>query len=102
MNGFIDLVLDIVHANGLEDAEIKLKRRLCSPPGCYCPAKSWDMLVLNRGKLIAAIEFKSQMGRSINDDCGDAVALAVDLWAAYRKGAFGEKQKAVRWVFDAS
>jgi type II restriction enzyme len=48
MSGFVDLVLDIVHANGLEDAEIKFKRRIHSSPGCYCPDKLWDLIVLNK------------------------------------------------------
>src|SRR3990172_2476136 len=59
MNGFIDLVVDIVHANGLSHAYIMLKRRLLTLPGFFRPTKLWDLLVLNEGKLVAAIEFKS-------------------------------------------
>src|SRR5574341_90280 len=57
MNGFIDLVVDIVHANGLPDAEIKLKRRLLTLPGFFRPTKLWDLIVMHKGKLVAAIEF---------------------------------------------
>jgi len=39
MNGFIDLVIDVVHANGLPDAEIKLQRRLLTLPGFFRPTK---------------------------------------------------------------
>jgi hypothetical protein len=35
MNGFIDMVVDIVHANGLVNADIMLKRRLLTLPGFF-------------------------------------------------------------------
>src|SRR3990172_1190214 len=96
MNGFIDLVVDIVHANGLAHAEIKLKRRLLTLPGFFRPTKLWDLLVIHQGKLIAAIEFKSQagsFGNNANNRCEEALGTAVDLWTAYRKGAFGESKR---------
>lgn len=97
MNGFIDLVVDIVRANGLVDADVMLKRRLLTLPGFFRPTKLWDLLVLNQGKLIAAIEFKSQVGPSFgnnaNNRCEEALGTAVDLWTAYREGAFGESRR---------
>lgn len=97
MNGFIDLVVDIVHANGLAQADIMLKRRLLTLPGYFRPTKLWDLLVINQGKLIAAIEFKSQVGPSFgnnaNNRCEEALGTAVDLRTAFREGAFGESRK---------
>ncbi len=97
MNGFIDLVVDIVHANGLADADILLKRRVLTLPGFFRPTKLWDLLVINKEKLIAAIEFKSQVGPSFgnnaNNRCEEALGTAVDLWTAYREGAFGDSRK---------
>jgi len=97
MNGFIDLVVDIVHANGLAHADIMLKRRLLTIPGFYRPTKLWDLLVINQGKLIAAIEFKSQVGPSFgnnaNNRCEEALGTAVDLWTAFREGAFGKSKR---------
>jgi len=97
MNGFIDLVVDIVHANGLAHADIMLKRRLLTLPGFYRPTKLWDLLVINQGKLIAAIEFKSQVGPSFgnnaNNRCEEALGTAVDLWTAFREGAFGKSKR---------
>jgi type II restriction enzyme len=97
MNGFIKLVVDIVHANGLPTADIKLKRRLLTLPGFFRPTKLWDLLVMNNGKLIAAIEFKSQVGPSFgnnaNNRCEEALGTAVDVWTAFREGAFGESRK---------
>lgn len=52
---------------------------------------------MNKGKLVAAIEFKSQVGPSFgnnsNNRCEEALGTAVDLWTAFREGAFGESRK---------
>jgi hypothetical protein len=97
MNGFVDLVVDIVHANGLPDAEIRLQRKLLTLPGFFRPTKLWDLLVVNNGKLVAAIEFKSHVGPSFgnnaNNRCEEALGTAIDLWTAYREGAFGESKR---------
>jgi hypothetical protein len=97
MNGFIDLVVDIVHANGLVDADIMLQRRLLTLPGFFRPTKLWDLLVMNKGKLVAAIEFKSQVGPSFgnnaNNRCEEALGTALDLKTAFREGAFGGSRK---------
>jgi Restriction endonuclease XhoI len=97
MNGFIDLVVDIVHANGLAYADIMLKHRLLTLPGFFRPTKLWDLLVINQGKLVAAIEFKSQdgpsFGNNANNRCEEALGTAVDLRTAFREGAFGASRK---------
>lgn len=94
MDGFLSLVQDIVHANGLKKAEIHLERRVLSLPGYYRPTKLWDMLVLNQGRLVAALEFKSHVGPSFgnnfNNRAEEAIGTAHDLMTAYREGAFGE------------
>ena len=52
------------------------------------------MLVMYRGELVAALEFKSQVGPSFgnnfNNRSEEAIGTAHDLWTAYREGAFGE------------
>ncbi|MCK9419014.1 MAG: PaeR7I family type II restriction endonuclease [Nitrospirae bacterium] len=93
MDGFIDLVVDVVHANGLPDADIVRKGRGLTLPGHFCTVKSWDVLVMNHGKLIAAIKFDAQVGPSFRKStiisCDQALSLAVDLQAAYRRDTFG-------------
>lgn len=97
MNGFIDLVVDIVHANGLATADIMLQRRLLTLPGYFRPTKLWDLIVMHQGKLVAAIEFKSQVGPSFgnnaNNRCEEALGTAVDFRTAFREGAFGKSKK---------
>lgn len=55
----------------------------------------WDLLVLNEGRLVAALEFKSQVGPSFgnntNNRAEEAIGTAHDLWTAYREGAFGKE-----------
>jgi len=52
------------------------------------------MPVMHRGELVAALEFKSQVGPSFgnnfNNRSEEAIGTAHDLWTAYREGAFGE------------
>ena len=47
--------------------------------------------------MIAALEFKSQVGPSFgnnaNNRCEEALGTATDLWTAYREGAFGSFPK---------
>ena len=103
MDGFIALVTHVVRANGLPLAEIHLKRRVLTLPGYFRPTKLWDVLVINRGRLIAALEFKSQVGPSFgnnfNNRTEEALGTAHDLWTAYREGAFGEQPRPfVGWL----
>lgn len=103
MDGFIALVIDIVRANGLDHADIHQKRRVLTLPGYFRPTKLWDLLVINEGRLIAALEFKSQVGPSFgnnfNNRSEEAIGTAHDLWTAYREGAFGEQTRPfVGWL----
>lgn len=95
MDGFIALVIDIVHANGLAHAQIHKQRAVLTLPGYFRPTKLWDLLVIHKGQLIAAIELKSQVGPSFgnnfNNRTEEAIGTAHDLKTAYREGAFGKQ-----------
>jgi hypothetical protein len=94
MDGFFTLIVALVENNGLKDAEIHMQRRVLTLPGFFRPTKLWDILIIRRGHLIAALEFKSQVGPSFgnnfNNRTEEAIGTAVDLWTAYREGAFGK------------
>ena len=91
MDGFVRLVRDLLYDNGLPLGSIHHESRI-EIPGWYRSEKKWDLLVIMDGKLIAAIEFKSQIGPSFgnnfNNRAEEAIGSATDLWAAYREGAF--------------
>lgn len=103
MDGFLSLVLDIIKANGLAHAEIHQNRTMLTLPGYFRPTKLWDLLVMYKGELIAAIELKSQVGPSFgnnfNNRTEEAIGTAHDLWTAYREGAFGKQPRPfVGWL----
>jgi len=97
MDGFIALVLDIVRANGLAHAEIHQKRAVLTLPGYFRPTKLWDLLVMFKGELVAAVELKSQVGPSFgnnfNNRAEEAIGTAHDFWTAYREEAFGKQPR---------
>lgn len=102
MDGFIALVIDIVRANGLRHANIHQQRALLTLPGYFRPTKLWDVLVIHQGRLVAALEFKSQVGsfgNNFNNRTEEAIGTAHDLWTAYREGAFGKQPRPfVGWL----
>ena len=103
MDGFLTLVLDIIKANGLAHAEIHQNRTMLTLPGYFRPTKLWDLLVIYKGELIAAIELKSQVGPSFgnnfNNRTEEAIGTAHDLWTAYREEAFGKQPRPfVGWL----
>jgi hypothetical protein len=103
MDGFVALIIDLVRANGLDHAAIHRNRAVVTLPGYFRPTKQWDLLVLNEGRLIAALECKSQVGPSFgnnfNNRTEEAIGTSHDLWTAYREGAFGKQPKPfVGWL----
>lgn len=103
MDGFVNLVIDLVRANGLAHAQICQQRALLTLPGYFRPTKLWDLLVIDRGRLIAAIEFKSHVGPSFgnnfNNRAEEAIGTSHDLATAYREGAFGVQERPfVGWL----
>jgi len=90
MNGFVDLVRELLCESGLPTAHVYCEKHI-ELPGWYRPEKKWDLLVVADGKLLAGIEFKSQVGsfgNNYNNRTEEAIGSAIDIWAAYREGAF--------------
>lgn len=103
MDGFIAMIIEIVQANGLENADIYQQRTLLTLPGFFRPTKVWDLLVIYKRQLITAIELKSQVGPSFgnnfNNRTEEAIGTAQDLWTAYRENAFGKQPRPyVGWL----
>ena len=103
MDGFTALVIDLVEANGLAHAAIYKERAVLTLPGFFRPTKLWDLLVVNEGRLIAAVELKSQVGPSFgnnfNNRTEEAIGTAHDFWTAYREKAFGKQPRPfVGWL----
>lgn len=96
MDGFLDLIHAVVHANGLGHAKIHVQKGLLTLPGYFRPTKMWDVLVMNEGRLVAALEMKSQVGsfgNNFNNRTEEAIGTAHDFWTAYREGALGDQPR---------
>lgn len=91
MDGFIRLFTDLICDAGVAREYLYCERTL-ELPGFFRPTKEWDLVVVKDGTLIAAIEAKSQVGPSFgnnfNNRTEEAMGSAVDLWTAYREGAY--------------
>lgn len=91
MDGFIRLFTEVIVHASMDERYIFRKRQV-ELPGFFRPTKEWDLLVVKNGHLIAAIEAKSQVGPSFgnnfNNRTEEAMGSALDLWTAYREGAF--------------
>jgi len=95
LDGFVEIVRDYLEETGIDRPNIYCDRTI-ELPGWYRAEKQWDLLVVVEGCLIAAIEFKSQVGsfgNNFNNRTEEALGSATDLWAAYREGAFAPSQR---------
>lgn len=102
LDGFVALVRSLVVANDLHGATVHVDKGLVVLPGYFRPAKQWDLLVMNGHRLVAAFEFKSQVGsfgNNYNNRTEEAIGTAHCLWTAYRDGALGvEPRPFLGWL----
>lgn len=93
MNAMEELVERILIDDGVPP-EFIYRRTAVELPGYYRPEKKWDLLVVTDNVLVAAMEFKSQVGPSFgnnfNNRTEEAMGSAVDLWTAFREGLLHE------------
>jgi hypothetical protein len=93
MDGFIGLLTEIIAEAGIDKQHVFHNKNL-ELPGFFRPTKEWDLLVIKDGQLIIALEAKSQVGPSFgnnfNNRTEEAMGSALDLWTAYREGAFNK------------
>lgn len=96
MDGFISLVTDLMIEAGADETSIFHNKHL-ELPGFFRPTKEWDLLLVKDNQLILALEAKSQVGPSFgnnfNNRTEEAMGSALDLWTAYREGAYNKTVK---------
>jgi hypothetical protein len=90
MDGFSDLLTKVCLDQGIGEGCVS---RTHNPlPGYFRPSKDWDFIIVSpKGKLIAAIELKSQVGsfgNNFNNRTEEALGSAVDLWTALKWDVF--------------
>jgi hypothetical protein len=95
------IVAEFVTA-GFDPSSVRRKSGI-ELPGYYRPAKKWDIVVVEDDYLVAAIEFKSQVGPSFgnnfNNRIEEAIGSAVDVWRAYEEGTFGPARPWLGYFF---
>jgi hypothetical protein len=93
MDGFINLLTGLIEDAGIKSQHIFHNTAL-ELPGFFRPTKEWDLLVVRDRQLILGLESKSQVGPSFgnnfNNRTEEAMGSALDLWTAYREGAFNK------------
>jgi len=91
MDGFIRLFTYLIRDAGIAQESTFYDKAL-ELPGFFRPTKEWDLVIVKEGILVAAIEAKSQVGPSFgnnfNNRTEEAMGSALDLWTAYREGAY--------------
>jgi hypothetical protein len=102
LNPIRDLLAEVFLEGGIDPSSIFVTSGIVLP-GFYRPTKKWDLVVVENGQLVAAIELKSQVGPSFgnntNNRAEEAIGNAVDVWRAYEEGTFGSFRPWLGYVF---
>lgn len=91
MDGFVDLVRQIVIHCGMPVQSVHTRKSQLVLPGFFRATKNWDVLVIHEQRLLAVFEFKSQVGsfgNNFNNRSEEAIGSAADLWVAHYHGAY--------------
>lgn len=95
--GHLDQIAEIIRHDlvsvGFDSNEIYDKGRRCTFPGWFRPTKNWDLLALDHGELISAIELKSissSFGKNSNNRAEESIGSVVDAREAFKERLFGE------------
>lgn len=105
LQGLGNLVRDIFVGEGFDGDDVlvktqdkeekrrrRKKRRNLTLPGYFRVTKDWDLLVVERGILVAAVEFKSMSTsavKNVNNRLEEVLGSGIDLRAAYDAGHLG-------------
>lgn len=97
LDGFVHLLATVARDYGVPEHTISTRNNVL--PGFFRPTKDWDFLIISKGKLISAIEFKSQVGsfgNNFNNRSEEVLGVAVDFWTAHKYELF--KQSFQPWA----
>ena len=77
---------------GFHEDEVFHTGRACTLPGWFRPTKDWDLLALDDGELVSAIELKSissSFGNNANNRAEESIGSVVDAIEAYNERLYG-------------
>lgn len=82
---------DLINA-GFHPDEVYDQGRMCTLPGWFRPTKNWDLLALDNGELVSAIELKSinsSFGNNANNRAEESIGSAFDAHTAFDEHLLG-------------
>ena len=82
---------DLINA-GFHPDEVYDQGRMCTLPGWFRPTKNWDLLALDNGELVSAIELKSinsSFGNNANNRAEESIGSAFDAHTAFDENLLG-------------
>lgn len=90
MDGFIELLTEVALQSGIPENRIHTSSNYL--PGYFRPSKEWDFLITTpKGRLVCAIELKSQVGsfgNNFNNRAEEALGSSLDLATAFAENSF--------------
>jgi hypothetical protein len=89
LDGFEHLVRQLVVHAGLPEGCVRSRKPAPTLPGYFRPSKDWDLLIIHNQRLLAILEFKSQVGsfgNNFNNRTEEALGNATDLAHVIRRG----------------
>ena len=92
LDGFVEVTRAVARHCGVPAKAVFAKgKKNLTLPGYFRPHKNWDALIIWNGRLLAVLEFKSQVGsfgKNFNNRAEEVLGNATDLWTANAEGAF--------------
>jgi hypothetical protein len=88
LRGVNQLIVDEIRSTGATDLQLKFDRA-AALAGWYRNSKSWDLLVIQRGIPILAVEYKSMSGsegKNLNNRADEVFGIAEDARQAEARG----------------
>ena len=96
LNAFVDLIGEIVQENGLEASSLRRQGSDVTIPGFFRATKDWDLLIVHKGMLVAAIELKSMgssFGNNLNNRAEEILGQSLDFLKAHERRIFRDCPK---------
>lgn len=95
-NPLINLISRFFTDAGYPLESVGVRKNQVTLPGFFRPNKQWDLVVVHKETLVAAIEMKGlgapSSGKNYNNRVEEAIGNAADLSRAYREGLVGPEK----------
>ena len=87
---------------GMPGSSVFFKRNDVVLPGYFRATKQWDILVVHKGQMVAAVELKSMLGsvgNNLNNRMEESIGSAKDLQEAAESGLMGDMHPWVGYAY---